>query len=146
MRFFFDGQFGGAPLRAPVQLGRWPDDPPREDVQRFYARLLKAIDKPIFHDGTWTLLDVRSAGDSTHNDLIACAWRKGKDVAIVTANITGHDAHGLVNVGELPKGESFELKDQLSDGAWTWSRQDLQNGLYVKLASGDAHVFLLKAG
>jgi hypothetical protein len=146
MRFFFDGQFNGAPLRAPVQLGRWPDEPDRPDVKDFYARLLKAIDKPIFHDGTWTLLDVRSAGDGTNQDLIAFAWRKGNAVAIVTANITSHDAHGLVNVGELPKGESFQLKDQLSGGAWTWSRQDLHNGLYVKLASGDAHLFLLKAG
>ena len=40
----------------------------------------KAIDKPLFHDGDWSLLDVRGAGDTTQRRLMACAWRKGKDV------------------------------------------------------------------
>ena len=38
LRFFFDGQFAGADLRAPVQLGRWPPDPDRADVRDLYAR------------------------------------------------------------------------------------------------------------
>src|SRR5207247_227226 len=114
LRFFFDGQLEGTDVRPPVQLGRWPEDPPRADIQDLYSRLLKAIDKPLFHDGRWTLLDVRSAGDTTNMDLVACAWRKGKDLAIVAANITDHDAQGLVQIGELPKGDAFELKDQLS--------------------------------
>ena len=42
-----------------------------------------------------SLLDVDGAGDATNSDLIACAWRKGTDLAIVAANITGHDAQGL---------------------------------------------------
>jgi hypothetical protein len=146
LRFFFDGQFTGAPLRAPVQLGRWPDDPDRPDIRDLYARLLKAIDKPVFHDGTWSLLDVRGAGDTTNGNLLACAWRKGKDLAVVAANITNHEAQGLVQIGDLPKGEIFELKDQLSDQSWKWSRADLDNGLYVRLGSGDAHLFLFKAG
>jgi hypothetical protein len=144
MRFFFDGQFTGAEVRPPVQLGCWADDPGREDIREFYTRLLKVIDKPLFHDGTWTLLDVNGAGDTTNADLIAFAWRKGKDFAVVVGNITDHDAQGLVNVGELPKGETFELKDQLSDGSWKWARQDLANGLYVRLGSGAAHLFLIK--
>jgi hypothetical protein len=145
MRFFFDGQFTGAPLRAPVQLGRWQPDPDRPDIRDLYARLLKVIDKPLFHDGAWSMLAVRGAGDQTNHDLIAYAWRKGKDLAVVAANITSHDAQGLIEIGDLPKGEHFELKDQLSDGTWKWTRADLNNGLYVRLGSGDAHLFLFKA-
>jgi hypothetical protein len=145
MRFFFDGQFNGAPLRAPVQLGRWPSDPDRPDIREFYARLLKAIDKPLFHEGTWSILDVRGAGDWTNNDLLATAWRKGKDLAVVAANITTHDAQGLIALGDLPKGDTFDVRDQLSDGVWKWSRQDLDNGLYVRLRSGDAHLFTVTA-
>jgi hypothetical protein len=37
------------------------------------------------------------------------------------------------------------VKDQLSDGSWNWSRQDLANGLYVRLRSGDAHVLRIAA-
>ena len=145
LRFFFDGQLEGAQLRLPVQSGRWPEVPDRADIRDFYARLLKTIDKPLFHDGAWTLLDVGGAGDTTNADLIACAWRKGKDLAIVAANITDHQAQGLVNVGDLPKGDAFTLTDQLSDQSYRWTRADLGHGLYVRLRSGDAHLFLVKA-
>jgi hypothetical protein len=144
LRFFFDGQLEGAEVRPPVQLGRWPDDPDRADVRDLYARLLETIDKPLFHDGAWSLLEVRPAGDTTSGDLIACAWRKGEDLAIVAANITGHDAQGLVEVGDLPKGDTFTLTDQLSDRSYSWTRADLDGGLYVSLCSGDAHLFLVK--
>src|SRR5215204_2010666 len=88
MRFFFDGQFAGASRRAPVQLGRWPDDPDRPDVSGFYARLLTAIDAPLFHDGAWSVLEVRGAGDNSHGDIVASAWRTGNRLAVVAGNIT----------------------------------------------------------
>ena len=85
-----------------------------------------------------------ATGREPNTDLIACAWRLGNDLAIVTANVTGRDAHGLVEIGDLPDGESFDLTDQLSDQTFTWTRADLDNGLYVRLRSGDAHLFLIK--
>lgn len=143
LRFFFDGQFTGAALRAPVQLGRWPPDPDRADIRDLYARLLTAIGRPLFHEGAWSLLDVHGAGDATNGDLLACRWRHEDAVAIVAANVTGHEAHGLVDVGELPPGLRFDLTDQLSDQRYRWTRADLGNGLYVRLGPGDAHLFLL---
>jgi len=137
LRFFFDGQFEGADVRSPVQLGRWPANPDRPDMRDLYARLLKAIDRPLFHDGDWRLLD------GTSNDLIAYSWRQGEAVAIVAANITDHDADGLVHLGELPNRGAFTLVDQLADRSYDWKRDDLVKGLYVKLSSGDAHLFLL---
>jgi glycosidase len=145
LRFFFDGQTDGADVRPPVQLGRWPEDPDRADIRDLYARLLTAINQPLFHEGEWTLLDVGGAGDTTNTDLIAYAWRMGSDLAVVAANITGHDAQGLVAIGDLPDGESFDLTDQLSDQTFKWTRADLDNGLYVRLRSGDAHLFLITA-
>jgi hypothetical protein len=143
LRFFFDGQFEGADLRAPVQLGRWSDPPDRADIRDLYARLLRTIDRPLFHDGTWSLLDVRGAGDTTNADLIACAWRKDNDLAIVAGNVSDHDAQGLVEIGALPDGEAFDLDDQLDDRRYHWTRRDLGSGLYVRLKSGDAHLFLV---
>ena len=67
LRFFFDGQLEGVPVRTPVQLGRWPDDPDRADIRDFYTRLLRTIDHPLFHDGEWTLLE------TPDSDLIAMA-------------------------------------------------------------------------
>ena len=143
LRFFFDGQLAGADLRAPVQLGRWPTHSDRADVRDLYARLLKAIDRPLFHDGEWTLLTVRGAGDTTNANLVACAWRKGDEVAIVAVNITGETSQGLVEVGDLPARDSFELVDELSDQRYRWTRANLSSGLYVRLTSGDAHLFLV---
>jgi hypothetical protein len=154
LRFFFDGQLEGAEIRPPVQLGRWLENPDRADIRDLYARLLKTIDKPLFHAGDWTLLEIGGAGDTTNTDLVACAWRpstrsarsgQAREIAIVAANITDHDAQGLVQIGELPKGEAFDLKDQLSDQTYKWTRQDLANGLYVRLAPGGAHLFLIKS-
>jgi len=154
LRFFFDGQLEGAHARPPVQLGRWPDDPDRADIRDLYARLLETIDTPLFHDGQWTLLDVGGAGDTTNGDVIAYAWRpstrsarsgQASEMAVIAANITGHDARGLVEIGELPAGDAFELKDQLSDHSCRWTREDLGNGLYVNLHSGQAHIFMIKS-
>ena len=145
LRFFFDGQLEGAHVRPPVQLGHWPEDPDRADIRDLYARLLTTIDLPLFHDGQWSLVSVRGAGDTTNNDLIAYAWRKGADLAVVAANITDHDAQGLLEIGDLPDGDAFELHDQLSGDTYHWTRADLGNGLYVRLQSGGAHILLVKA-
>jgi hypothetical protein len=144
LRFFFDGQFEGAEVRGPVQLGRWPRTPDRPEIRDLYLRLLKTIDTPLFHDGQWRLLDVGNAGDSTGGDLIATSWRHGNDCAVIVGNITDHEAQGLVDVGDLPKGDSFQFVDQLADRSYAWTRENLAKGLYVKLASGDAHVFIVK--
>ena len=145
LRFFFDGQFAGASMRAPVQLGRWPGDPDRPDIRDLYDRLLRTADRPLFHDGRWSALDVRGAGDTTNGDLIASAWRRANELAVIVANVTGHAAQGLVQIGALPPGDTFVLKDQLSDQRYAWSRADLGNGLYVRLDSGDAHLLLFNA-
>lgn len=139
LRFFFDGQLEGAHLRLPVQLGRGPDDPDRADIRDLYARLLTTIDQPIFHDGEWMLLDTGGT------DLIASTWRHADTLAIVVANVTGRFAEGRVTIGDLPDGNVFELKDQLTDLTYTWSREEMGNGLHVRLASGGAHLFLLVA-
>ena len=140
LRFAFEGQFAGAAVRPPVQLGRWPIETDRPEIRDFYARLLSAIDRPAFHEGAWTLLQVRGAGDLTNDDLIACAWRSDGELFVTAANITDHTAQGLIDVGALPDGETFDVKDRLSAGAWTWSLRDLNNGLYVRLNGGDAHL------
>jgi len=144
LRFFFDGQLEGAHARPPVQLGRWPDDLDRFDIRDLYARLLKTIDQAVFHDGGWTLLD------TPDSHLIACAWRtlmaSGQvgEMAVIVANVTTHFTEGVVRLGGLPEGDAFDLVDRLSDQTLTSTREDLLDGLHVRLRSGDAHLFLIK--
>ena len=145
LRFFFDGQFDGAVVRAPVQLGRWPNEASRPAIRDLYDRLLAAIADPLFHEGHWSLLGVRSAGDASHDHLAACAWRLGTRLAVIVANLSGGSAQGLLDAGTLPPGAAFDLIDRLTEARYRWSRADLENGLYVRLAGGDAHLFFVNA-
>ena len=42
----------------------------------------------------------------------------------VAANLTDHEAQGLVDVGDLPEGAGFRLTDRLADRPCTWARED----------------------
>jgi glycosidase len=77
VRFFFDGQFDGVQATPPVQLGRWLEEVPRPGVSTLYERLLAAIDRPLFHEGSWDLLDVQPAGDDTSGEIVAFQWLRG---------------------------------------------------------------------
>ena len=143
LRFFFDGQLAGASAQAPVQLGRWRSEPDRPAIRDLYARLIAALADPLFHDGEWSLLEVRSAGDATDADLIAFAWRRDHQLAVVAANLSSRESHGLVDVGALPSADAFNLVDRLTDVRYLWSAADLRNGLYVRLDPGDAHLLIV---
>ena len=142
MRFFFDGQFEGAMLHAPVQLGHWPAESEQPQIRDLYRRLLAALDDPLFHDGAWSLLNVRSAGDQTDSNLIASTWRLQERLAVVVVNLSGRDSHGLVELDALPRGETIDPIDRLTGERYRWSRAELQDGVYVRLGPGDAHLFV----
>jgi hypothetical protein len=144
MRFYYDGQLEGAVVKAPVQLGRWPDVAADVRVQELYDRILGTTNMPLFHEGTWELLQVYGAGDTTYDDLVAFAWRRGSEHAVIAANVSDHEAHGLVQVGALPHAAALSFNDQLSDQRYRWAREDLEDGLYVRLSAGQAHVFLVE--
>lgn len=144
MRFYFDGQIDGAAIRTPVQLGRWPEEPADPVLSRLYRRLLEVSGDRLFHEGDWNLLSVEPAGDGSFERLIAWRWRHHDRLAVVVVNV-GDEAHGHVRLDELPPGDAWDLEDQLTGERYRWSRPALERtGLYVKLAPGGAHVFLLR--
>ena len=58
--------------------GAGRSDPDRADIRDLYARLLTAIDKPLFHDGEWTLLTSRSRRhDQRRSDRVRLAAGQG---------------------------------------------------------------------
>lgn len=144
MRFYFDGQLDGAEIKPPVQLGRWAEESANAGVHDLYDRILRTTDKALFHDGTWELLSVYGAGDTTYDDLVAFSWRKGSDHAVIAANVSNHEAQGMVQLGSLPHAPAFSFNDQLSDQRYRWAREDLEEGLDVRLAGGAAHLFLVE--
>jgi glycosidase len=147
LRFYFDGQIEGRKIRAPVQLGRWPDEPADPGIQSMYERLLATTSAALFHDGDWKLLETSSAGDSSFGDLIAFRWRHGGDLAVIVSNLGSGVASGHVPVvADLPRAQAFDFVDELTGATYRWTRKSLDvRGLYVRLPPGEAHLFTVKA-
>jgi hypothetical protein len=148
MRFFFDGQLEGREIRTPVQLCRWPDEPPNRQVVSMYERLLDVTADSLFHDGEWKLIDVASSGDNSFSELIAYRWRIDQRLALVVANLGAGTASGHVPVvADLPAGAAFDSTDMLSGATYRWTRRSLDvRGLFVRLDPGGAHIFIIGRG
>ena len=146
LRLFYQGQFEGRTERVPVQLGRWSDDAPNQDLLRFYERLLDTVNDETFHADEWRLLDVHPAGDASNSDLLAWRWLRAAEIRIVVVNLGQSPAQGLVQLSsELPgdpRDDAIVFEDRLDGRQYPWSRHALdQSGLYVKLGNGAAHIF-----
>ena len=62
----------------------------------------------------------------------------------MVSNASGSDAQGLLQIAELANAPAFDFVDQLTDQKYRWAHADLGDGLYVRLASGAAHLFLVE--
>ncbi|HVJ28043.1 MAG TPA: alpha-amylase family glycosyl hydrolase [Vicinamibacterales bacterium] len=145
MRFLFDGQMDGARLRAPVQLGRWPDEAASPVMRELYGRLLAATRGDVFHDGAWQLLRVSHAGNDSHTHLIAWQWTLGIDRHVIVVNMGNGASDGHVELPNLPTGSGWTFVDQLTGERYDWDRHDLEaKGLYVRLEAGRSHVLLME--
>jgi hypothetical protein len=146
MRFYFDGQTEGRKLHAPVQLGRWADEPRDPAIATLYGRLLATTSGALFHDGEWRLLEASGAGDNSFGDLIAFRWRLGAEIAVVVSNVGPAVASGhLPLVADLPPGSAFDFVDALTGATYHWTRRSLDvRGLFVRLEPGGAHVFTVR--
>jgi hypothetical protein len=143
MRFFFDGQLEGRRIKGPVQLGRWPDEPPDEAVRALYERALAFARARVLLEGEWKLLTVSTAGDPSFAGIIAYRWRSADSLALVTVNLGAATAQAHVAIGDdLFPGAAFDFDDRLTDATYRWTRDSLlDRGLYVRLEAGRAHLF-----
>ena len=143
MRFFFDGQLEGRRIKAPVQLGRWPEEPPDEAVRRLYERALAFARARVLHEGEWKLLTVSTAGDPSFGGIVAYRWRSPDSLALVVVNLGAATAQAHVAIGaDLVPGGAFDFDDRLTDATYRWTRESLlDRGLYVRLEAGGAHLF-----
>jgi glycosidase len=145
MRFFFDGQFDGAQIRPPVQLGRWPEEWRDDRIRDLYERILRTTDHDVFHDGEWSLLESTSAGDDTFQQLIAYRWTLESTTALIVVNLS--DAMAQAHLPHAVATDRTEIRfdDQLTDASYRWNREDLADrGLYVRLEPGASHLFLIE--
>jgi len=143
LRFFFDGQLEGRRIKAPVQLGRWPDEPIDEATRAMYRRLLRFARAPLLHEGEWRPLHAGAAGDHTFGDIIAYRWRSDAALAVIAVNLGASASQAYVRLSEdLPDGDELDFVDVLTDTRYRRTCESLiASGLYVRLEAGGAHVF-----
>jgi hypothetical protein len=122
LRLFYQGQLEGRRVRVPVQLGRWPEEPPSPATERLYAALLRTASGRLFHEGQWRLLNVAPAGDETHASLVAYAWRLDDETAIVVANLASASSQGVVTMNEDVRMPPEGVRVRLDAGvSWLFS-------------------------
>lgn len=143
-RLFHEGQFEGRKVRLPVFLGRRPAEPIDEPLQTLYAKLLAAINAPVFRDGGWKLCARSGWPDNpSFLNLVAWSWVKDEDRRLIVINLSNSAVQACVQVpwGEL-RGQTWRLADALSGASYDRVGNDmLSRGLYVELGPWDCHFF-----
>jgi hypothetical protein len=144
IKLFHEGQFEGRKVRLPVFLGRRADEPEVAALQTFYAKLLEAVNRPIFRDGEWRLCDRTGWPDnSSFQNLVAWSWAREDERYLIIVNLSDHPAQALVRVQwNDVGGREWELKDVLSGTIYERNGSEmLSPGLYVELGPWNHHFF-----
>lgn len=144
-----EGQFAGRKVRLPVFLGRRPDEPADDDLAAFYARLLKALNRPALRAGQWRLCTPSGWPDNQScQGILAWCWSLRDERYLVVVNYQPQAAQARIVVpwDELRE-KTWRLSDLLSNDVYDRDGSELRDtGLYVDLAPWRQHLFELRAG
>src|SRR5580704_15169725 len=143
-RMFHEGQFEGRKVRLPVFLARRPDETVDQDLQAFYRKLLKAINKPVFRTGDWTLCERSGWPDNSHFlNLVAWNWTHDSGRYLIVVNLSDIKSAGHVHLPWTEGGgRTWLLTDLLSDVVYERSGSEMISpGLFVELEPWRYNVF-----
>jgi hypothetical protein len=141
-RLFHEGQFEGRKVRLPVFLGRRPKEPIDNSVRAFYEMLLKAIDRPVFRDGEWSLCVLTGWPDNeSFKNIVAWSWRNDSERYVITVNLSDCPAQAQVRLDWPDLGiGNWNLTDAFSRENYERDAEELsRTGLYVELAPWGYH-------
>jgi glycosidase len=144
-RLFHEGQFEGRKVRVPVFLSRRPKEPADNSLQSFYAKLLKAIDRPMFRDGEWSLCRCTGWPDNdSFQNLLAWTWRKDSERCLIAVNLSERPVQARVSVTwpDLGSGK-WLLTGAFAGEHYERDGEELSGpGIFVELAPWNYHFFL----
>jgi hypothetical protein len=148
LRFFHQGQFEGRKVRISPHLSRGPAEPPDQELQKFYDRLLALLRQPAVREGQWQLIECESAweGNWTWDCFVACAWQgAGGERLLVTVNFAPNQSQCYVRLpfADLD-GSHWRVEDQMDGVVYDRDGSDLQShGLYLDVPPWQTSVFAL---
>jgi hypothetical protein len=149
LRFFHQGQFEGRRKRISPHLGRGPDEPVDQELNKFYQRLLEVLRQPVVRAGRWQLLECIPAwpGNPTADCLVAFAWEgKGGERLLVTVNYAPNQSQCYVRLPFADLGDrQWRLQDQLGWPSYDRDGNDLRSrGLYLDVPPWGVAAFSLR--
>lgn len=156
-KLFHEGEFEGRKIKLPVFLGRRPLEEINTNLQTFYHKILKIINRPGIRNGQWKLCDRAGWYDnSNYINLVAwCLWNQplnshweseGDRRYLIVVNLSNFASQGLVWMpwNELA-GHQWKLTDLLNQVVYNREGNDIsQKGLYVDLNPWSFHFFELQ--
>jgi Alpha amylase, catalytic domain len=144
LRLFHEGQFEGRKVRPPVFIGRRPDEAVDQELQYFYKKLLKAIDRPAFRDGQWSLCSRTGWPDNaTFQNLLCWNWLKDDERYLVIVNFSDAPSQARVQIpwASAEDGE-WQLLDTMSGTIYARPGEEMESpGLFVDLGPWAFHFF-----
>jgi hypothetical protein len=144
IKLFHEGQFEGRKVRLPVFLGRRPDEPLDEHLQRSYRMLLEAVNRPVFREGQWSLCDRTGWPDNaSFENLVAWTWLKDDERYLIVVNLSDGPVQAQVQVRWADAGgRKWHLIDALSGASYERNGDEmLSPGLYLELGPWNYHFF-----
>jgi len=146
LRFFHQGQFEGRKKHISPHLVRAPKEQTVPELQEFYSKLLTILQKPVFRNGYWSLLNCAPEweGNGSWDSFLAFLWEGTDDFrALVTVNYSSHASQCFV---QLPfsdmDGQSVIFRDLMSSAVYERDGNDVMSrGLYLDLPEWGFHVF-----
>jgi hypothetical protein len=149
LRFFHDGQLGGARVRVPVHLCRGPIEPVNAEVAAFYPKLLRAVkETAALRNGDWSQIQPRQAasGNWTSECFIAYAWA-GQDgnCFLVVVNYAANQAQCRLPLPFVDlRGKRVQLTDLLGREVYDRDGSELVDpGLFIDHAPWHFNIFAL---
>jgi glycosidase len=148
LRFIHQGQFKGRKKRISPHLVRAPEEPINAALNKFYNKLLTILQRPVFRNGAWQLLNCTSAweGNGSNDCFIAFAWEgDGNEKIVVVVNYSPNRNQCYINLPflDLDK-DSWLLNDLISGISYDRDGDALHdNGLYMDEPSWKTYIFTL---
>ena len=143
-KLIHDGQLDGLKTRLPVFLSRRPDEPAQPGLRDFYLKLLKAVDREVFRNGSWRLCERSGWPDnSSFQNLVAWCWTAENERYLIVVNLSNTPSQALVKAPwEDLQNKRCRLTDALSGAIYDRDANEMRApGLFVDLKAWGVHCF-----
>jgi hypothetical protein len=140
---YHQGQFCGATVRLPVQLGRSPEERCNGNVAAFYDRFQQWTPLLKTREAVWQLRTVSGwPGNTTADSLLAWSWQGINGKFLFVVNFSDTRAEARIDVPWKAAGASWKLIDLNTGDNYDRDVRELAaQGLYVARDPWQYHLF-----